>query len=77
MAIAQWAIVGYWINSYWGGAVAAAAGAVVVGAVPRLARKPSSGVAAAAAFAVLVLANSRPYQGARLQSDDYAAERAS
>jgi len=64
MAAAEWGVTGYWVNSYWGGAVAAAAGALVIGAVPRLARRPSAGPAALAALGALVLANSRPYEGA-------------
>jgi hypothetical protein len=64
MAVAEWGIAGNWVNSYMGGAVAAAAGALLVGSVPRLARRPTTGVAALAALGVVGLANSRPYEGA-------------
>lgn len=63
MAVAEWGVAGNWVNSYMGGAVAAAAGALVIGAVPRIARRPSPGVAALAALGAVVLANSRPYEG--------------
>src|ERR1019366_7254180 len=64
MAVAQWGVAGYWIDSYWGGAVAAAAGALVVGAVPCLVRRPPGGGGARGAVGVVARANSRPYEGA-------------
>jgi len=64
ICILCWGLTGQWINSYWGGTVAAAAGALVIGAIPRLARQPAPAVAATAAIGLIVLANSRPFEGA-------------
>lgn len=63
MAIGQVGVFRYWMDSYWGGAVAAAAGCLVLGAVPRLARRPAVLPAIAAAVGAMVLANSRPFEG--------------
>lgn len=63
LTVLQIGITSYWMNSYWGGAVAGIGGALVVGALPRLVRHPSVSTLLAAVSGVLILANSRPYEG--------------
>lgn len=64
LAIAQWGIAGYWMNSYWGGALGAAGGALVLGALPRLARRVSALPLLLGTAGVVLLANTRPFEGA-------------
>lgn len=64
LAIVTWGFTTYWINSYWGGAVPALGGALVIGAVPRLARRIDLAPVLAAITGAVLLANSRPYEGA-------------
>jgi hypothetical protein len=52
-----------WSETYMGGGVAAFGGALVFGAVPRIVRGVSSGSSILLALGLLVLANSRPYEG--------------
>jgi hypothetical protein len=54
---------GYWINSYYGGFHAAAGGALAIGALARLKTTPRARYALALVGGVVILLNSRPFEG--------------
>ncbi|MCC6342865.1 MAG: hypothetical protein IT166_11740 [Bryobacterales bacterium] len=53
----------YWGNSYWGGILSALGGALLLGAVPRLMKRPHWSYALALGSGMVILENTRLYEG--------------
>lgn len=71
----QVGMASYWTNSYWGGSLAALAGAVLVGSAGRIwtAEKAQTRYSVLAAIAIVVLFNRRPFEGGLLAAGITAA----
>jgi len=63
LVVLRVAIFSYWMNSYWGGALPAIGGALVVGALPRITHSIRIQYAIIMGVGVAVLMTSRPFEG--------------
>lgn len=63
LAIAQFGLTHYWVHTFWGGALAAAGGALIFGACRRLWRTARPRDAALLGVGLVLLALTRPFEG--------------
>jgi len=66
LMLTQFGVLSYWMNSYWGGAIPAIGGALVLGALPRIGRDGRFAQSFVFALGLVILMSSRPYEGLAL-----------
>lgn len=63
LAVVQFSLVHYWAQTFWGGAIAAAGGALVFGGAQRIWREPRTSAALLLGLGIALLMHSRPFEG--------------
>jgi hypothetical protein len=63
LTVLRFGVLSYWANSYWGGAIAATGGALLLGAFPRIRKKQRMTDILLMGIGLALLANSRQYEG--------------
>ncbi|MBV9481303.1 MAG: hypothetical protein JO249_11195 [Acidobacteria bacterium] len=63
LAVLRLGILSYWLNTYWAASVVALGGILVLGALPRIKKYGRSQDALLMSLGLVLLANSRPYEG--------------
>jgi hypothetical protein len=63
LAVLRLGILSYWMNGYWSTSIIALGGALVLGAWPRLRNCPQVKTALLMGSGLVILANSRPFEG--------------
>jgi hypothetical protein len=63
LAVFRFGIASYWVNGYYGGCLAALAGALVLGSYPRLLRDPKVSTSFLFGLGVAVIGYARPFEG--------------
>lgn len=66
IAIIKFGVAGLWMNSYLSGAVPGIGGALLIGSLPRLRRRVRAREGVLFGLAIVILMNSRPFEGALL-----------
>ena len=63
VAALRFGVFGYWVNTYWGGSLAALGGALVLGAYGRIRRKPATGLGILLGLGLAIIGMTRPLEG--------------
>ncbi|AEG92590.1 hypothetical protein [Ramlibacter tataouinensis] len=63
LLVIRFGVFSYWVNSYWGGAFTALGAMLVIGALPRILRRPSWALGGTIGLGAAILMTTRSYEG--------------